>query len=150
MQCLGIEVDTITFTLRMPRDRLDDLLLELNCWKLLTLYCLKELRSLLGNLSFFTACVMSQLLYNLRSFPSTQRTTSITQDMKLDFDWCFTFLPLFRGVSNIKPGIWTFDDFHFTTDSCLHGSGATCADQCLHFTIPPVISYIYDVIKSRT
>lgn len=33
MICLGIEVDTNTFCLRVPRERLDDLLLELQHWK---------------------------------------------------------------------------------------------------------------------
>ena len=44
MTCLGIEVDTNTFCLRVPRDRLDDLLLELTHWKARTSYRLKELQ----------------------------------------------------------------------------------------------------------
>ena len=57
MTCLGIEVDTNTFCLRVPRDCLNDLLLELTHWKASTSYRLKELQSLLGKLSFITACV---------------------------------------------------------------------------------------------
>ena len=126
----------------MPCDRLEDLLVELNCWKSCASYRLKELRSLLGKLSFVTTCVrsgrifMSRLLNNLHSFPTTRRTAIISLDMKLDIDWWLTFLPLFNGVSLIKPDFWTFEDLHFTTDSCLSGGGATCADQCFYFTFP--------------
>ena len=136
MICLGIEVDTITFCLRVPRDCLDDLLLELQHWKARTSYRLKELQSLLGKLSFVTACVksgrifMSRLLNNLRTFPSSRRTAAVSQDMRLDLDWWLTFLPLFNGVSFIKSEVWSFHDFHFATDTCLNGGGATCQDQC--------------------
>ena len=145
MTCLGIEVDTNTFCLRVPRDRLGDLLLELTHWKARTSYRLKELQSLLGKLSFVTACVksgrifMSRLLNNLRAFPSSRRTAVVSHDMKLDIDWWLTFLPLFNGVSFIKSEVWSFDDFHFSTDACLSGGGATCQDQCFSVVFPPNI-----------
>jgi len=56
--------------------------------------------------------------------------------MKLDIDWRLTFLPLYNGVSFIKPDSWSFEDLHFSTDSCLHGGGATCLDQCFFVTLP--------------
>ena len=145
MICLGIEVDTNTFCLRVPRERLDDLLLELQQWKTRTSYRLKELQSLLGKLSFVTACVksgrifMSRLLNNLRTFPASQRTAAVSQDMRSDIDWWLTFLPLFNGVSFIKSEVWSFDDFHFATDACLTGGGATCQDQCFSVVFPPNI-----------
>ena len=112
MICLGIEVETLTpFCLRVPRERLDDLLLELTHWKDRTSYRLKDLQSLLGKLSFITACVrsgrifMSRLLNNLRAFPSSRCSAPVSHDMKLDIDWWVTFLPLFNGVSFIKPDV---------------------------------------------
>ena len=142
MICLGVEVDTNAFCLRVPRARLDDLLLELTHWKDRTSYRLKDLQSLLGKLSFITACVksgrifMSRLLNNLRVFPSSRRTVPVSHDMKLDIDWWVTFLPLFNGVSLIKPDAWSFDDFQFATDACLTGGGATCQDQCFSLVFP--------------
>ena len=141
MICLDIEVDTTSFCLRVPRERLDDLLLELTHWKTRDFYSLKELQSLLGKLSFVTACVksgrifMSRLLNNLRTFPSSRRTAVVSDDMKLDIAWWLTFLPLYNGVSFIKPDSWSFEDLHFSTDSCLHGGGATCLDQCFFVTL---------------
>jgi hypothetical protein len=140
MVCLGIEVDTNTLSLRVPRDRLDELSHELTTWRSKKSYRLKELQSLLGKLSFVTACVkpgrifMSRLLNKLRTFPTTRRTVLVSPEMTLDISWWVTFLPLFNGVSLIKPDVWSFEDLHFTTDSCLHGGGATCRDQCLYFT----------------
>lgn len=59
--------------------------------------------------------------------------------MRSDLDWWLTFLPLFNGVSFIKSEVWSFDDFHFTTDACLTGGGATCQDQCFSVVFPPNI-----------
>lgn len=87
MICLGIEVDTNTFCLRVPRERLDDLLLELQHWKTRTSYRLTELQSLLGKLSFVTACVksgrifMSRLLNNLCTFPASRRTAAVSHEI---------------------------------------------------------------------
>lgn len=87
MICLGIEVDTNTFCLHVLRERLDDLLLELQHWKTRTSYRLKELQSLLGKLSFVTACVksgrifMSRLLNNLRTFPASRRTAAVSHEI---------------------------------------------------------------------
>jgi len=126
----------------VPRERLDDLSLELTHWQTRDSYCRKDLQSLLGKLSFVTACVnsgrifMSRLLNNLRTFPSSRRTAVVSNDMKLDIAWWLTFLPLYNGVSFIKPDSWSFEDLHFSTDSCLHGGGATCLDQCFFVTLP--------------
>lgn len=142
MICLGIEVDTVTFSLRVPQDRIDDLLEELKQWSSRSHYRKKHLQSLLGRLSFVTACVrpgrifLSRLLNNLRSFPANARHSPITQDMHLDLLWWSKFLPLFNGVSIIKREEWTFEGFNFSTDSCLTGGGATCLEQSCHFELP--------------
>ena len=46
------------------------------------------------------------------------------KEIKLDIAWWLTFLPLYNGVSFIKPDSWSFEDLHFSTDSCLHGAAA--------------------------
>ena len=101
--------------------------------------------TLLGKLSFVTVRVksgrifMSRLLNNLRAFPSSRWTAVVSHDMKLDIDWWLTFLPLFNGVSFIKSEVWSFDDFHFSTNACLSGGGATCQHQCFSVVFPPNI-----------
>ncbi|KXJ26023.1 hypothetical protein AC249_AIPGENE6469 [Exaiptasia diaphana] len=141
MICLGIEVDTVAFTLRVPQDHINDLLVEIQQWFNRANYTKKQLQSLIGRLSFVTACVrpgrifMSRLLNNLRLFPSKSRTMIITPDMYLDLSWWSSFLPLFNGVTIIKPEDWIFEDLKFATDACLCGGGATCLDQCFSFEI---------------
>ena len=72
MVCLGVEVDSDTFTLSVPQTWLDELATELNDWSSRHSYSMKQLKSLLRKLSFVTACVkpgrifMSHLLNALR------------------------------------------------------------------------------------
>ena len=76
MVCLGILVNTKDFTLHVPESRLRELSDELHLWLSRVRFTVKELQSLLGELSFVTACVhasrifLSRLLNPLRSFPS--------------------------------------------------------------------------------
>ena len=145
MVCLGIEVDTETLTLHVPKDRVNELSQELHIWRSKSVYTRTELQSLLGKLSFVTACVrpgrifMSRLLNMLRQFPVGQRFTPMTSDIIADIDWWMTFLPRFNGSSMIKPPQWLYEDFHFNTDACLVSGGATCLDQCFYFTFPQFI-----------
>ena len=78
MVCLGVEVDSEHFTLSVTATRVQDLRTELAFWSSREFYTLKQLKSLLGKLSFVAACVrpgrifVSRLLNNLRAFPSTR------------------------------------------------------------------------------
>ena len=68
-----MEVDSEHLTLSVPEDRVQDLLAELSSWSSREFYTLKQLKSLLGKLSFVAACVkpgrifMSRLLNSLRT-----------------------------------------------------------------------------------
>ena len=142
MVCLGILVNTKDFTLRVPESRLRELSDELHLWLSRVRFTVKELQSLLGELSFVTACVhasrifLSRLLNPLRSFPSNAKSQLVTLEMRHDLAWWQTFLPLYNGVSVIKPADWSFADFRFTTDACLTRGGATFLDKCLTFPFP--------------
>ena len=142
MVCLGILVNTKDFTLRVPESRLRELSDELHLWLSRVRFTVKELQSLLGELSFVTACVhasrifLSRLLNPLRSFPSNAKSQLVTLEMRHDLAWWQTFLPLYNGVSVIKPADWSFADFPFTTDACLTRGGATFLDKCFTFPFP--------------
>ena len=72
--CLGINVNSEEMSLSVPTFRVQELLQELSLWSQRSHYTKKQLQSLLGKLSFVTACVkpgrifMARLLNNLRSF----------------------------------------------------------------------------------
>lgn len=149
MVCLGILINTEDLTLRVPDSRLRDLSDELQLWLSRKRFTIKELQSLLGKLSFVTACVhasrifLSRLLNALRSFPSHAKHQPVTLAMRQDLLWWNTFLPLFNGVSVITPDEWSFANLRFSTDACMVRGGATCLDKCITFAFPdPVISLL--------
>ena len=84
MVCLGILVNTKDFTLRVPESRLRELSDELHLWLSRERFTVKELQSLLGKLSFVSACIhasrifLSRLLNALRSFPSNAKSHEIS------------------------------------------------------------------------
>lgn len=145
MICLGILVNTVDLTLRVPDSRLGELSDELQLWLSRDCFTIKELQSLIGKLSFVTSCVhasrifLSRLLNALRSFPSRAKQQPVTSEMRLDLQWWKTFLPLFNGVSVIKPAEWSFANLHFSTDACMVRGGATCLDKCITFAFPDFV-----------
>ena len=143
MVCLGVEVDSEHFTLSVTATRVEDLLTELASWSSREFYTLKQLKSLLGKLSFVAACVkpgrifISRLLNNLRVFDASSRARlRVSADMQADIAWWLAFLPLFNGTSFIKPQQWECDDLQFTTDASMTAGGATCLDECLTCDFP--------------
>ena len=137
--CLGINVDSEEMSLSVPPFRVQELSQELSLWSQRSRYTKKQLQSLLGKLSFVTACVkpgrifMARLLNNLRSLSKSRSSHPISEDMRADISWWSSFLPLFNGVSLIKASSGDFSDFHFATDASLTGGGAICLDECFHF-----------------
>ena len=119
----------------VPADRLSDLKTELLQWTQFSTFTWRQLQSLLGKLSFVTACVrpgrifMSRLLNRLCSLPSNQSRFPVTSDMLSDIDWWLTFLPHFNGSAMIALRPRDFHDVLFTCDSSLHRGGATCFDE---------------------
>ena len=130
--CLGILVNTVMFTLEVPPARVT----ELRVWTTSSSFTKKQLQSLLGKLSFVTACVkpgrifMARLLNRLQACNAASRHWySITNDMH-------HFSPQFNRVSLIKPFLWDFQCFNFATDACLRSGGATCRLDCIRFIFP--------------
>ena len=127
----------------VPADRLSDLKMELLQWTQFSTFTRRQLQSLLGELSFVTACVrpgrifMSRLLNRLRSLPSKPPSCfPVTRDMLSDIDWWLTFLSHFNGSAMIALRARDFHDVLFTSDSSLHRGGATCFDECTSFAFP--------------
>ena len=147
MICLGILVDTAASTLEVPTTRLDDLLAELTTWPAATFFTRKQLQSLLGKLSFVTACVkpgrifMARLLNSVRECKRPgSHCYPISAAMLSDIEGWLDFLPRFPRVSLIKPSIWDFVNFNFSTDACLHWGGAVCHTKCISIVFPDYIS----------
>jgi len=120
---------------------------ELTIWQKSSFFTKKQLQSLLGKLSFVTACVkpgklfMARLLNSLRECKhAASYRYPISATMLLDIQWWLEFLPRYRRISLIKPFLWDFESLNFSTDACLQGGGATCQTECISFVFPDCIS----------
>ena len=147
--CLGILVDTEAFTLEVPASHLEDLRAELTISQKSSFFTKKQLQSLLGKLSFVTACVkpgrifMARLLNSLRECKHAARHRyPISTTMLLDIQWWLEFLPRYHRISLIKPSLWDFEGLNFSTNACLQGGGATCQTECISFAFPDCISML--------
>ena len=142
MICLGILVDTEKMLFKVAADRLSHLKTELLQWTQFSTFTRHQLQSLLGKLSFVTACVrpgqifMSRLLNHLRSLPSKPSCFPVTSDKLSDIDWLLTLLPNFNGSAMIVLRPCDFDDVLFTCDPSLHRGGATRFYECTSFPFP--------------
>ena len=70
MICLGILADTEKMLFEVPADRLSDLKTELLQWTQFSTFTRRQLQSLLGKLSFVTACVRPGRIFMSRAFKS--------------------------------------------------------------------------------
>ena len=93
MVCLGVEIDTSAKTLTVPQFRLEELNVELHQWLEKSTYTKHALQSLLGKLSYVSACVrprrayMCRLLNALRDINSRRSARQILM----------TCVPILRG-----------------------------------------------------
>ncbi|KAK2548904.1 hypothetical protein P5673_030846 [Acropora cervicornis] len=70
--CLGINVNSEEMSLSVPTFRVQELLQELSLWSQRSHYTKKQLQSLLGKLSFVTACVKPGRIFMARSLQGLQ------------------------------------------------------------------------------
>ena len=141
MVFLGVHFNTVDMTMSMTPERLLDLLSR--CSLLLTADVVshRDLQSLLGVMSFVTACVrparifMSGLLNTLRANLSTG-FCPLTSEDKSDLHWWYHFLPQFNGVTLIKSTPWQHNPFFLSTDACASGAGGCFQGQYFHTPFP--------------
>ena len=139
MVFLGILFDTINMTMSIPQAKLDELLQIIKTVINASTISRRRLLSLLGLLSFVTACVrpgrifMSALLNGLRGLPRHGFLT-ICDDIRADLQWWLCFLVKFNGVSIIPSPVYHPDVL--ITDACLTGAGGHFQHQCFHIDFP--------------
>ena len=138
MLCLGIIINTISFTLSVPEFRIVELLGELDRWRTLQHMSKRNVQCLLGKLSYVAACVklgrpfMASLINSLAEFSSPQCKRPVSSEIKEDLEWWRLFLQHYNGVS-LFPGISIIDDVNlFSTDVCRSGDKGGCGAICLN------------------
>ena len=141
MVFLGIEVNSLLLTLRIPQDKLQEILELLDLWCDKHTCTIKELQSLAGVLNFASRCVksgrvyLSRILNFLHSIPGKGLHT-VPRGTLLDIKWWREFFPLYNGVTMVLNDTWTDPDETLASDSCLTGGGAHTQHEYLHFQFP--------------
>ena len=139
---LGILFDTVDMTLSIPSAKIQELLAriqQLICRRRIAHH---DLQSLLGLMSFVTACVhparifMSSLLNGLRGL-RPNKYLLLSAEIKADLQWWLKFLVRFNGISLIPPPLFTPDVLF--TDACLSGVGGHFRNQCFHAQFPHAV-----------
>ena len=107
-QCLtflGIEIDAVSQSIRLPEDKFQELTTLLRSW-VSKKKCTKwELLSFIGSLSFACKCVkpgrifLRRLISLSTTVSSINHYISLNADARVDIQWWIEFLPSWKGVS---------------------------------------------------
>ncbi|XP_071176474.1 uncharacterized protein [Mytilus edulis] len=145
MVFLGILFDTVSCTLSITKDRLEEILYLVKSWLQKERCSLKDLQSLLGKLHFVSSCVcpgrlfVSRLLVWLRTFGGQNITKRVPKYIKLDLVWWSKFLNIYNGVSMMFLIDWSSPDCVLSCDSTLIGCGGICNGRYFHTVFPTFI-----------
>ena len=136
--CLGVEVDTTTFTVAVPQEKLQNIHKICIQWVGRQKCSKKELQSLLGSLLYISKCVHSSRIFLNRMLDTSRAhfgrdNINLDQNFHRDLNWFIKFLPHFNGVIffNHVPFRMTIE-----LDACLQGLGAICRNQVYAVKIP--------------
>ena len=141
MVFLGVQFDTLTMAMSITPERIEEL--HHRCASSLSLSrnTRHDLQSLLGVMSFVTACVrparvfMSTLLNTLRLHKHSSFCV-LSDENKAELCWWCHFLPLYNGVSLVKMSPWINDPWHISTDACSTGAGGYFNENFFHTPFP--------------
>jgi len=123
---LGVLIDTVTFTLSLPADKLHDLLKQLRAVDRLTDMSKRELQSLNGKLNWAAQVIqggrphLRRLIDAANHLAQPSDRTHITDDMKADISFWTDFMPHFNGTSLILD---TRDTDPVVLDASMTGGG---------------------------
>ena len=148
MTFLGILFNSVDMTMPVTANRLNELLSCCQSLLDLSIVSRRDLQSLLGVMSFVTACVrsarifISSLLNTLRAH-SSSRFCSLTPENKTDLWWWCHFVSSYNGVSLIKTSPWIHDTLSFSIDACGSGAGGYFDGKFFHTPFPHPIMLLY-------
>ena len=108
---LGILFNSLTMTMELTPERLDEIRAILQIWSNKNYATLKELQQLLGKLNFAASTVragrifVSRIINLLAKFPDKGHR-KLTPDMKKDIQWWSEFMEEFDRISIMPPINW--------------------------------------------
>ncbi len=108
MTFLGIELDTVAMTLRLPRDKVCRLRREIDCWSKRRCCTKRELQSLIGMLQHASCVVrpgrtfLRRLIALLSVAKKPHHRIRLNRGFRSDLAWWATFLPAWNGTSMMR------------------------------------------------
>ena len=121
---LGIELNSIYMTARLPNDKLAELQTLIGSWTGKKFCTRKELESLVGKLNHACAVVapgrtfLQRLINLLRGSKPRHKFIRLTKQARLDLQWWQDLLPTWNGVSFFDlPELAPVPDFELSTDA---------------------------------
>ena len=140
---LGIVMDTVRRELRLPHEKLVELLNVLRGWSSVRKCTKRELLSLIGSLSFAAKVVKPgrMFLRRLIDLSTTVRRLdhhiTLNAGSKADIQWWLDFLPGWNGVCMMQSEIITSPTISLFTDASDLGCGALYGDRWFSLPFPP-------------
>ena len=131
---LGILFNTISLTLEISQDRLDETKELIEVWLARTHVTRKDVETMVGKLGFIATCVrpgrlfVSRLLEFMRGMPQVGKF-KVTEEFRKDLLWWKEFLPQYNGISMMALENWSLPDEIVATDACLKGCGGWYCEQ---------------------
>ena len=141
MVFLGIEVNTISMSLKIPSKKLEEIIEEVKKWSNKREASRKQVQKLAGLLNFACRCVRSGQIYLARIL-NFLRSTPVTGFIKIpctvydDITWWQEFAPMFNDVSLMMENEFSLPDLVISSDSCLSGGGALSSEEFFHVEYP--------------
>ena len=122
---LGVLFNSVTMTMEVTPDRLEQILSELSKWdhKVFASKC--EIQQLIGKLQFIAKCVkpgrlfIARMLDTLRSISHNQDKIRLSTEFRADVFWWQKFVECYNGVSIIGDIHFSKPGGIFKTDACL-------------------------------
>ena len=141
VEFLGNLIDTINMTIGVTPQRKTDMLRELESWKHRGQCTRRQLESLIGKLQFMSNCIrlgrlfVSRLLNYMKTM-DRNKNYKITEEIRKDIKWWYTFLPQFEGTSIL----WLLDveeiDRELAVDACMVAAGGVCENEYYRTRFP--------------
>ena len=125
MEWLGFEVDSVKMTIRVPDEKLSDILIEAGEWENKEKASKKELQSIAGKFAHISQCIphsrkfMNRILAGVRAAHHTG-WIRVSEDLRRDIRWFIEFAEVFNGVLLIPVSL---PKVVLECDACLQGAG---------------------------
>ena len=139
---LGIEIDTVSMSMRLPPDKFFEIQGMLLKWKSCKKCTKRELLSLIGSLSFASKVVKPGRMFLRRLIDLSTTVSSLNHHIYLnaesraDIDWWVRFFPSWNGVCLIQDELTAASDITLFTDASRIGCGAVYGTHWFSLALP--------------